>query len=174
MSQSLAMQEAIGRLENEIEKVWELVSQGKKVRARIGADGKVLNPFSTLFISFELDGEVLTRVETLLKCDVLGPCRYCFTRNYSNLVLIKERLERVLETVWDGVLCWSGEPIFEENYFESIEVGKELIVGRTTGRMLVLRYRTLEVEWQGVLARVSVLEEDKVLRYFTDRLELRL
>jgi len=143
---------------------------GKRVRAYISADKKVLNPFSTLSITFDVEGKTFS-VETLLKCDVLGDCRYCFTRDFRSLVLIKGRIEKTVETRWQNVLCWSGEPVFEEDYFERILITSELLVGEKERTTLLYRYSSILIEEQDGLHKVSIAERDKLIRYFTERLE---
>jgi hypothetical protein len=159
-------------------RVFNFALEGKRVKAYIRADGKVLNPFSTLDITFEVDGEVVGSAQTLLKCDIIGSCRYCFTRNYSHMVLIKNRIEKTLDTKWVNVLTWNGEPIFEDCYYNKIVIKPEYITcfhQKEDEEMLVVyRYSSISVERKGGLAMVMVLEKDSIIRYFTEDLEVQL
>ena len=161
-----------------LDRVFNSALEGKKVKAYIKADGKVLNPFSTLDIIFEVDGEVVGKAQTLLKCDVLGSCKYCFTRNHSHIVLIKNRIEKTLDTKWVNVLTWNGEPIFEDDYYTKIVIKPEYIVcfhqKEDEERLVVYRYSSISVEKKGGLAMVMVLEKDRIIRYFTEDLEVHL
>ncbi|MFZ8826633.1 MAG: hypothetical protein ACO2OT_07365 [Candidatus Caldipriscus sp.] len=161
-----------------LDRVFNAAVEGKKVKAHIKADGKVLNPFSTLDITFEVDGEVLGSAQTLLKCDIIGSCKYCFTRNYSHIVLIKNRIEKTLDTKWVNVLTWNGEPIFEENYYSKIVIKPEYVAcfyqGEGVEKLVVYRYSSISVERRGGLAMVIVLEKDRIIRYFTENLEVQL
>ncbi len=161
-----------------LSRVFNAALEGRKVKAYIRADGKVLNSFSTLDITFEIDGEVVGSAQTILKCDVLGSCKYCFTRNYSHIVLIKNRIEKTLDTEWVNVLTWNGEPIFEDDYYTKIVIKPEYIAcfyqGEDKERMVVYRYSSISVERRGNLAMVMVLEKDRIIRYFTENLEVQL
>jgi hypothetical protein len=161
-----------------LDKVFNSALEGKKVKAYIRADGKVLNPFSTLDITFEVDGEVVGSAQTLLKCDIIGSCKYCFTRNYSHMVLIKNRIEKTLDTRWVNVLTWNGEPIFEDDYYTKIVIKPEYIVcfhQKEEGEKLVVyKYNSISVERRDGLAMVMVLEKDRIIRYFTENLEVQL
>jgi hypothetical protein len=161
-----------------LDRVFNSALEGKKVRAYIRADGKVLNPFSVLDITFEVDGEVVGSAQTLLKCDVIGSCKYCFTRDYSHIVLIKNRIEKTLDTRWVNVLTWNGEPIFEDDYYTKIVIKPEYIAcfhqKEDVERLVVYRYNSISVERRGSLAMVMVLEKDRVIRYFTENLEVGL
>jgi len=161
-----------------LDRVFNSALEGKRVRAYIRADGKVLNPFSVLDITFEVDGEVLGSAQTLLKCDVIGSCKYCFTRDYSHIVLIKNRIEKTLDTRWVNVLTWNGEPIFEDDYYAKIVIKPEYIAcfyqKEDVERLVVYRYNSISVERRGSLAMVMVLEKDRVIRYFTENLEVGL
>jgi hypothetical protein len=161
-----------------LDRVFNSALEGKRVRAYIRADGKVLNPFSVLDISFEVDGEVAGSAQTLLKCDIIGSCKYCFTRDYSHIVLIKNRIEKTLDTKWVNVLTWNGEPIFEDDYYAKIVIKPEYIAcfyqKEDVERLVVYRYNSISVERRGSLAMVMVLEKDRVIRYFTENLEVGL
>jgi hypothetical protein len=161
-----------------LDRVFTSALEGKRVRAYIRADGKVLNPFSVLDITFEVDGEVLGSAQTLLKCDVIGSCKYCFTRDYSHIVLIKNRIEKTVDTKWVNVLTWNGEPIFEDDYYTKIVIKPEYIAcfnqKEDEERLVVYRYNSISVERKGGLAMVMVLEKDRVIRYFTENLEVQL
>ena len=161
-----------------LDRVFNSALEGKKVKAYIRADGKVLNPFSVLDITFEIDGEVVGSVQTLLKCEVLGSCKCFFTRNYSHMVLLKNRIEKALDTKWVNVLTWNGEPIFEENYYTKIVVKPEYIAcfyqKEDEERLVVYRYSSISVERRGGMAMVMVLEKDRIIRYFTENLEVQL
>jgi len=161
-----------------LDRVFNSALEGKRVRAYIRADGKVLNPFSVLDITFEVDGEVVGSAQTLLKCDVIGSCKYCFTRNHSHIVLIKNRIEKTLDTKWVNVLTWNGEPIFEDDYYAKIVIKPEYIAcfyqKEDVERLVVYRYNSISVERKGSLAMVMVLEKDRVIRYFTENLEVGL
>ena len=161
-----------------LDRVFNSALEGKRVRAYIRADGKVLNPFSVLDITFEVDGEVVGSAQTLLKCDVIGSCKYCFTRDYSHIVLIKNRIEKTLDTRWVNVLTWNGEPIFEDDYYNKIVIKPEYIAcfyqKEDVERLVVYRYNSISVERRGSLAMVMVLEKDRVIRYFTENLEVGL
>jgi hypothetical protein len=161
-----------------LDRVFNAALEGKRVRAYIRADGKVLNSFSTLDITFEIDGEVVGSAQTLLKCDILGSCKYCFTKTYSHIVLIKNRIEKTLDTKWVNVLTWNGEPIFEDDYYTRIVIRPEYIAcfyqAEGVERLVVYRYSSISVERRGGLAMVMVLEKDRIIRYFTESLEVRL
>jgi len=161
-----------------LDRVFNSAVEGKRVKAYIRADGKVINPFSTLDITFEVDGEVVGSAQTLLKCDIIGSCKYCFTRNYSHIVLIKNRIEKTLDTKWVNVLTWNGEPIFEENYYTKIVIKPEYIAcfyeAEDVERLVAYRYSSISVERIGGLAMVMVLEKDRIIRYFTENLEVQL
>ncbi len=161
-----------------LDRVFNSALEGKRVKAYIRADKKVLNPFSTLDISFEIDGEVVGSAQTLLKCDIIGSCKYCFTRNYSHIVLIKSRIEKTLDTKWVNVLNWNGEPIFEDDYYTKIVIKPEYIAcfyqAEDVEKMVVYRYSSISVERRGDLAMVMVLEKDRIIRYFTEDLEVQL
>jgi len=161
-----------------LDRVFNSALEGKRVRAYIRADGKVLNPFSVLDITFEVDGEVLGSAQTILKCDVIGSCKYCFTRDYSHMVLIKNRIEKTLDTKWVNVLTWNGEPVFEDDYYTKIVIKPEYIAcfyqKEDVERLVVYRYNSISVERRGSLAMVMVLEKDRVIRYFTENLEVEL
>jgi hypothetical protein len=161
-----------------LDRVFNSALEGKKVKAYIRADGKVLNPFSTLDITFEVDGEVVGSAQTLLKCDVLGSCKCFFTRNYSHMVLTKNRIEKTLDTKWVNVLTWNGEPIFEDDYYTKIVIKPEYIAcfyqAKDVERIVVYRYNSISVERRGNLAMVMILEKDRIIRYFTEDLEVQL
>ena len=161
-----------------LDRVFNSTLDGKKVKACIRADNKVLNPFSTLDITFEIDGEVVGSAQTLLKCDIIGSCKYCFTRNYSHIVLIKNRIEKTLDTRWVNVLTWDGEPIFEDDYYTKIVIKPEYIAcfhqTEDEERFVVYRYSSISVERKGGLAMVMVLEKERIIRYFTENLEVQL
>ncbi|NAZ24055.1 MAG: hypothetical protein GU346_06355 [Thermocrinis sp.] len=161
-----------------LDRVFNSALEGKRVRAYIRADEKVLNPFSVLDITFEVDGQVLGSAQTLLKCDVIGSCKYCFTRDYSHIVLIKNRIEKTLDTKWVNVLTWNGVPIFEDDYYAKIVIKPEYIAcfhqKEDVERLVVYRYNSISVERKGSLAMVMVLEKDRVIRYFTENLEVGL
>ena len=161
-----------------LDRVFNSTLEGKKVKAYIRADNKVLNPFSTLDITFEIDGEVVGSAQTLLKCDIIGSCKYCFTRNYSHIVLIKNRIEKTLDTRWVNVLTWDGEPIFEDDYYTKIVIKPEYIAcfhqTEDEERFVVYRYSSISVERKGGLAMVMVLEKERIIRYFTEDLEVQL
>jgi hypothetical protein len=161
-----------------LDRVFNSLQEGRKVRAYIQADGKVLNPFSTLDIAFEVDGEVVGSAQTLLKCDIIGSCKYCFTRNYSHIVLIKNRIEKILDTKWVNILTWNGEPIFEDDYYTKIIIKPEYVAcfhrAEDEERLVVYRYSSISVERKGGLAMVTVLEKDRIVRYFTENLEVQL
>ncbi len=161
-----------------LDRVFNSALEGKRVKAYIRADGKVLNSFSTLDIAFEVDGEVVGSAQTLLKCDIIGSCKYCFTRNYSHIVLIKRRIEKTLDTKWVDVLTWNGEPIFEDDYYSKIVIKPEYIAGFYQGegeeKLVVYRYSSIRVERRGSLAMVMVLEKDRIIRYFTENLEVQI
>jgi hypothetical protein len=161
-----------------LDEVFNGLQEGKRVKAYIEADGKVLNPFSTLNITFEVDGEVWGSAQTLLKCDIIGSCKYCFTRNFSHIVLIKNRIEKTVDTKWVNVLTWNGEPVFEENYFNRILVKPEYIAcfykEKNMERIVVYRYSSISVERRGEITMLMVLEKDRVIRYFTDSIEVQL
>jgi hypothetical protein len=161
-----------------LDRVFNSVLEGKRVKAYIRADNKVLNPFSTLDITFEIDGEVVGSAQTLLKCDIIGSCKYCFTRNYSHIVLIKNRIEKTLDTKWVNVLTWNGEPIFEDDYYTKIIIKPEYVAcfyrAEDEERFVVYRYSSISVERKGGLAMVMILEKDRIIRYFTENLEVQL
>jgi hypothetical protein len=161
-----------------LDRVFNSAVEGKRVKAYIRADGKVLNSFSTLDVTFEIDGEVVGSAQTLLKCDIIGSCKYCFTRNYSHIVLIKNRIEKPLDTEWVNVLTWNGEPVFEDDYYTKIAIKPEYIAcfyqKEDEERLVVYRYNSLSVERKGGLAMVMVLEKDRIIRYFTEDLEVQL
>jgi hypothetical protein len=161
-----------------LDMVFNSTLEGKKVKAYIRADGRVLNSFSTLDITFEVDGEVVGSAQTLLKCDIIGSCKYCFTRNYSHIVLIKSRIEKTLDTKWVDVLTWNGEPIFEESYYTKIVIKPEYVAcfhqKEDEERLVVYRYSSISVEKRGGIAMVMVLEKDRIIRYFTEDLEVQL
>jgi hypothetical protein len=161
-----------------LDRVFNSALEGKRVKAYIRADNKVLNSFSTLDITFEIDGEVVGSAQTLLKCDIIGSCKYCFTRNYSHIVLIKNRIEKTLDTKWVNVLTWNGEPIFEDDYYTKIIIKPEYVAcfhrAEDEERFVVYRYSSISVERKGGLAMVMILEKDRIIRYFTENLEVQL
>jgi hypothetical protein len=161
-----------------LDRVFNSALEGKRVKAYIRADGKVLNSFSTLDITFEIDGEVVGSAQTILKCDIIGSCKYCFTRNYSHIVLIKNRIEKTLDTEWVDVLTWNGEPVFEDDYYTKIVIKPEYVAGfyqdEAVEKMVVYRYSGISVERKGGLAMVMILEKDRIIRYFTENLEVQL
>jgi len=161
-----------------LDRVFNSVLEGKKVKAYIRADGKVLSPFSTLDITFEVDGEVVGSAQTLLKCDILGSCKCYFTRNFSHMVLTKNRIEKTLDTKWVNVLTWKGEPVFEDDYYTKIVIKPEYIAcfyqAEDEEKLVVYRYSSISVEKRDGLAMVMVLEKDRVIRYFTEDLEVQL
>jgi hypothetical protein len=161
-----------------LDRVFNSTLEGKRVKAYIRADNKVLNPFSTLDITFEIDGEVVGSAQTLLKCDIIGSCKYCFTRNYSHIVLIKNRIEKTLDTKWVNVLTWDGEPIFEDDYYTKIVIKPEYVAcfhrAEDEERFVVYKYSSISVERRGGIAMVMVLEKERIIRYFTEDLEVQL
>lgn len=161
-----------------LDRVFNSILEGKRVKAYIRADNKVLNPFSTLDITFEVEGEIVGNAQTLLKCDIIGSCKYCFTRNYSHIVLIKNRIEKTLDTKWVNVLTWNGEPIFEDDYYTKIVIKPEYIAcfyqTEDEERLVVYRYNSVSVERKRGLAMVMVLEKDRIIKYWTENLEVQL
>jgi len=145
----------------------------RKIEVEIFSDDKVLNPFSAIRLLFKAEGKVLLEKETILKCDNLDECFFCFNQNFTYIILEKvvsekgkEKKEKVsIPIVWH-CLNWEGKPIFEEEYFEECFLNWDKILGVRKSLLEILAFNRLSVEEKGNL--VKIVADDK--RFFTSKL----
>ncbi len=155
--------------------VGDLIDLGRNggVRAEIQADSPVLNLFSSLVIRFYRGDEELLSAETLFKCDQLGDCHFCFTADFSSVVLTKERKRAVFPTIWRNVYTFNNCPVFEEQFFSEVLIRKDYLVARKGELVLVENFTRLLLEKQGEIYRL-VLDNNLSNPLFTIRADLEV
>ncbi len=147
----------------------ELVALLKKSReavVEIEPDKEVLNPFSALKVKIKAEGKVLYEGETILKCDSFAGCFFCFSRDYRMVTVERGREKLSVPARW-LCLTWEGKPVFEDYFFEEVEVG-DLFAGRREGYIYLSRYETLEIYEGKKLFRIVI---DQRKEFFTRKLK---
>ena len=149
------------------------LSKEKKIKAEIYSDSSVLNPFSTLIIRFYEDKELLLEEQTIFKCDYLGNCHFCFTADFSNVVLTKGRERVVIPTKWVNVLTFNHCPVFEEQFYQEIIVRHNHLVAKKENLLLVENFKRLLMEKQEKVYRL-VLDNNLSNPIFTVQVNLEV
>jgi len=146
--------------------IFELAKK-REVEVEIEVDDKVLNPFSTLRLRFKKGNKILLEKETILKCDNLEECFFCFNQTYTYIILEKtvkvegkERKEKVSIPVKWLCLNWDGIPIFESDFFDEAYIKDNRVLLFKKNQMNIIIFKELRVEGKGNLFRV--IHENKV------------
>lgn len=168
--------------------VFNLAKQ-KKVIVEIFSDDKVLNPYSAIRLLFKRENKILLEKETILKCDNLEECFFCFNQNFTYIILEKvisengkEKREKVsIPIVWH-CLNWEGKPIFEEQFFEETYIRKNKVVAVRKNFLEIAFFERLNVEARTELFKINTdnktfytqklfLEEgnEAVIRFFDNK-----
>ena len=142
--------------------IFNLAKQ-KKVIVEIFSDDKVLNPYSTIRLLFKAGKKTLLEKETILKCDNLDECFFCFNQNFTYIILEKvinengkEKKEKVsIPIVWH-CLNWEGKPIFEEQFFEECYIRRNKIVAVRKNFLEISFFENLIVESRKNLFKLNV------------------
>lgn len=131
-----------------------------KLRAVIEVEDKVINPYSTIKVVFYDENRLIGDVETIFKCDVLSDgCFFCFTSDFSSVVLTRNRERLVLPTTWQGVYLWHNSPVFEDQFYTQILLRKDHLIAKRDTLLKIRNFKTCLVERQGELLRL-VVDED--------------
>lgn len=159
------MMQETGREINWLERIFS----SEKASVEVVCGDRVINPFTTIELFFYADGEPVKRYETIFKCDTIENCGFCFTHDFSSVVLSRGREKRIIPTVYRGVLLWRGVPVFEEQYFEEIKIYPSFFAGRRGKFLLIRNFRELIVEKEGELSRL-ITDNRPESGVFTERL----
>ncbi len=157
------------------ERLFHLAKDKKNsLRVVINSEEKVVNPYTTIRLTFMNGQETIGEVETIFKCDVLSDgCFFCFTSDFSSVVLTKNRERLVLPTTWQNVYLWHNSPVFEDQFFERVLLRKDHVVAKRSSLLQVRNFVNCTVERKDELYRL-VLDNDFQRSLFTTDLSQEL
>jgi len=156
--------------------IFNLAKQ-KRVIVEIFSDDKVLNPYSAIRLLFKTGKKTLLEKETILKCDNLDECFFCFNQNFTYIILEKvvpnedgkEKKEKVsIPIIWH-CLNWEGKPIFEEQYFDECYIRKNKIVAVRKNFLEIIFFNRLNIESSENLFKLNL---DNKTSFYTKKLFL--
>ena len=128
-----------------------------KLRAVIEVEDKVINPYSTIKVAFYNGDRLLSETETIFKCDVLSDgCFFCFTSDFSSVVLTRNRERLVLPTTWKNVYLWHNFPVLEDQFYTQVLLRKDHLIAKREMLLKIRNFKTCLVERQGELFRLIV------------------
>lgn len=141
-----------------------------KLSVVIRSEDVVVNPYTTIKLTFFNGTEFLGEVETIFKCDVLSDgCFFCFTSDFSSVVLTKNRERLVLPTTWEGVYLWHNSPVFEDQFYTEITLRKDHLIAKRKDLLSIRNFTNCTVERRKELYRL-VLDDDLQKPLFTTNL----
>ncbi len=135
----------------------------KEIHAEITSDTKVLNPFSSIILRFISNGNTLLEKETILKCDNLEECFFCFNQSYTFVILEKlikengrERKEKVSIPIQWKCLNWNGSPIFQDDFFDAVHLRGNKLILEKSNYLEVSFFHDIKVEKKKNLFRIAI------------------
>lgn len=136
----------------------ERIFNSSSARVEVYSEDRVLHPFSVLWLKFYVGGELLYETETIYKCDrLVDGCGFCWTQDNSMIILQRGRDQKTLPTTYVNILTWEGSPVFEDSYYEEVQISSEgMLMARKRGRRLFRVFRSLIVEDGNNLYRLVI------------------
>ncbi|MFN3263297.1 MAG: hypothetical protein ACK42C_00165 [Aquificaceae bacterium] len=161
------MMQETGREINWLERIFS----SEKASVEVVCGDRVINPFTTIELFFYADGEPVKRYETIFKCDTIENCGFCFTHDFSSVVLTYGREKKTIPTVYENVLLWNHIPIFDYQFYDKVLVKSGVVLLTKERRKLVRVYKELELEENQSLYRL-VIDNNLQSPFYTENLVL--
>jgi len=141
--------------------LFEILKKNKgKISVEIETQDRLLKPSSLLKVKFKEGNRILYEVQTVLKCENLEGCYVCFNKDLTMLSIERARNRLNFPLSWKGCLTWKGKPIFEDKFFESIEVKDGYFYGYRRNYTLIERIQKLEVFKSGNVIRLVLNDNE--------------